>query len=599
MEQERKTVRAAARLSKLISRGGIRYTVFISFSAIAIFAIVMTCIVLYLRFSTQLDSTLLNESQILVEQVNQSLSAHLRNTIRLSNSVTYNVVKNKDIDETDLNSQLQLLYNTHSDYAESIVLFSEQGDMLAVAPPSKLKEGIDVTGEEWFKKALGEAENLHFSTPHVQNLFIDAQNKYNWVVSLSCAAEVTRSKVAQQGVLLIDIRYSSIAELFENITLANEGYIYLIDADGNLLYHPQQQLIASGFLTENNLEATDLKDGAHTIKHDGEACSVIVRSVGYTNWRIVGVVPHKGLTLDRLQNVLYMLLVLCLFFVIVVVINSYLSSKLTDPIKKLELSVQRLEQDAEKAEIYIGGSYEIEHLGRSISRMVRQMRKLTADIVAEHEQKQKSERNALQAQINPHFLYNTLDIIVWMIEKQRPEDAVKVVSALARFFRLSLSGGKNIIPLGDELEQVRNYLTIQQMRYKNKFTYQIEAPDEVVGLSIIKLVLQPIVENAIYHGMEFMDGDGEIKIEAELRGTDLYLTVSDNGLGMPQETVDKLLVEPAVGSKGSGIGLWNVNERIKLYFGDAYGLSITSVPDEGTSIMLYLPAVPYGEMGDK
>lgn len=591
-----------SRLSERINQSSIRYTVFISFTASAIFMIALTAIMLYMRFSTQLDSTLLNESQIMVDQINQSVSSHLRNAIRLSNSVTYNVVKNRDINENDISSQLQLLYNTHSDYAESITLFSGSGEMLATAPPAKLKERTDVSDSDWFKRSLGEAENLHFSSPHVQNLFVDDQNRYTWVVSLSCAAEITRNKSTQQGVLLIDLKHSSISELFDNVSLANDGYVYLIDTDGNIIYHPQQQLLSTGLIKENNIEAARLRDGSHTVDFDGSSRSLVLRSVAYTSWRIVGVIPQRGLTLDRMQNVLFVLTIFCLFFEITLLVNSYLSKKLMDPLQRLELSVQQLEQDAEGAQIYIGGSYEIQHLGKSISRMVRQMRKLTDDIVAEHEQKQKSERNALQAQINPHFLYNTLDIIIWMIEKKQPEEAVRIVSALARFFRLSLSGSRNIIPVSEEIEQVRNYLMIQEMRYRNKFSYSIDADEDTLSLSVIKLVLQPVVENAIYHGMEFMDGDGEIHIKAYTRDGGLYLVVSDNGLGMPPEVVEKLLEHPAdvhSSSKGSGVGLWNVNERIKLYFGDRFGLRIDSEPDEGTSVTLHLAAIPYGQMEEK
>lgn len=601
MSMEEKREKKQTRLASLINRSSIRYTVYVAFTAIALFAVAFTGIILYLRFSTQLDSTILNESQMLVEQVNQSLSAHLRNTIRLSNSLTYNVVKNQDITQRDIASQMQLLYNTHSDYAESLVLFTDEGEILATAPAATLKEGVEVVDTAWFRRALEEAENLHFSTPHVQNLFVDSENKYTWIVSLSSAAEITREKSTQQGVLLVDIKYSSIAELFDNIALPNDGYVYLIDAEGNIIYHPQHQLIASGLIEENNLAAARLRDGSHAMSFQNTTQSVIIRSVGYTGWRIIGVVPQRGLTLDSQQNVLFLIMIFCLFFELVILINGYLSSKLTDPIKKLEMSVQKVEKGL-GADVYVGGSYEIEHLGRSISRMVRQLRKLTDDIVEEHEEKQKSERNALQAQINPHFLYNTLDIIIWMIEKKQPEEAVRIVSALAKFFRLSLSGSKNIITVRDELEQVRNYLLIQEMRYKNKFAYHIEAEPETLQLSVIKLVLQPIVENCIYHGMEFMDGDGEISINAKLKEGDLYLTVRDNGLGMSPDMVNELLVQPAqvhVNTRGSGIGLWNVNERIKLYFGDRYGISIQSEPDEGTQVTLHLPAIPFGEMEDK
>ena len=173
---------------------------------------------------------------------------------------------------------------------------------------------------------------------------------------------------------------------------------------------------------------------------------------------------------------------------------------------------------------------------------------------------------ALQAQINPHFLYNTLDSIIWMIENQNYTDAIKMVTALARLFRISLSKGENIIPLRDEIEHVRNYLTIQSMRYKNKFEYSIDYDEEILDLYSMKLIIQPIVENAIKHGMEFMDGDGEINIKAYVEKDDLIIDVSDNGLGMTEDCVEKILSgEKKSKGNGSGIGLKNVNERIKIY----------------------------------
>ena len=215
--------------------------------------------------------------------------------------------------------------------------------------------------------------------------------------------------------------------------------------------------------------------------------------------------------------------------------------------------------------------------------------------MAEHEHKRKREFDTLQSQINPHFLYNTLDIIVWMIENEQKQEAVEVVTALARFFRISLSRGKSIITVRDELEHARNYLMIQKMRFKNKFTYVIDAGEDVMELASLKLMLQPLVENAIYHGMEFMDGDGRIEVTVRREGDDLRFEVRDNGLGMTKEQADSLLGdEPYVSSRrGSGIGVKNVNERIRLYFGGDYGLFIRSEPDEGTQVEIRLPARAY------
>ena len=184
-----------------------------------------------------------------------------------------------------------------------------------------------------------------------------------------------------------------------------------------------------------------------------------------------------------------------------------------------------------------------------------------------------------------------------MIENEQKAEAVKAVTALARFFRISLSKGKSIITVRDELEHVRNYLMIQHMRFKNKFTYEIQAEDGVLELASLKLMLQPLVENAIYHGMEFMDGDGEILLKVWKEEGDLYFSVIDNGLGMTEEQVGNLFTGAShVDSKrGSGIGVKNVNERIKLYFGEKYGLSIESEPDEGTTVKIHLPVVTYSE----
>ena len=224
---------------------------------------------------------------------------------------------------------------------------------------------------------------------------------------------------------------------------------------------------------------------------------------------------------------------------------------------------------------------ELGRLTESFNRMTEEYRQNLVRSVARQRELNETQLRMMQAQLNPHFLYNTLDIIVWMRENEQKAEAVKVVTALARFFRISLSKGKSIITVRDELEHVRNYLMIQQMRFKNKFTYTIESDDEVLELASLKLMLQPLVENAIYHGMEYMDGDGEIFVRAWQEEKELYLEVRDNGLGMTEEQVESLFTDTAhVASKrGSGIGVRNVNERIKLYFGAEYGLSIESEPD--------------------
>ena len=578
-----------------IANASIRYIIFIYFTLTALAASVFIGVSLYTRLSGQMSSTIQEENQILINQVSRSMDSYLRTVMKLSDSLYYGIVKNADLSDDSINRDITLLYDNNKDKIENIALLSKEGTLLEAVPAARLKNHVEVSEEDWFKETLEKTENIHFSSPHVQYIFDAAGKQYRWVISMSRAVEITKGPYTDQGVLLIDMRYDGLEEFFDGVTLGNQGYVYLMDGSGEIIYHPMAQLLYSGVRTENNLKAASYRDGNHQEVFEGQKRIVTVKTVGYTGWKVVGVMPMDGMALNSIKTKLLVVFIVAFILFILSIINSYISSKITNPIKELEKSVKKIEEGDLNAEVPKNGSYEIRHLGESIQNMSRQIRKLMDDIVAEHESKRKSEFDTLQSQINPHFLYNTLDIIVWMIENEKQGDAVRAVTALARFFRISLSKGKSIITVADELEHVRNYLMIQHMRYKNKFTYSIEADEEVLELASLKLILQPLVENAIYHGMEFMDGDGEICIRAWRQNSELFLSVEDNGLGMTEEQVKRLFedTEHVSSRRGSGIGVKNVNERIRLYFGSGYGLIIESEPDEGTKVTAHLPAVSY------
>lgn len=583
------------------NKGSIRNTIFIYFT---VSALVMLCLIgvsLYRRLSLQLETIARQESQAMINQVSRTIDSYLRNMMKLSDSLYYGAVKNADLSKESVMSEFTLIYDSSKDNISNIALMSKEGELLAAVPAARLKTGLDVTEEEWFQNTLERTDNLHFSMPHVQYIFDNSENQYRWVITLSRAVEITKGTSTDQGVLLMDISYSSLQQLLDSVSMGSQGYLYLLSSSGELIYHPKMQLIDAGLEQENVQAAAGYRDGNYREDFQGAKRDIAVKTVGYTGWKVIGVTPKPGFTLNNVKTRLFVGFVVAFFLFLLFLINSLISSRITAPIKELEKSVNALEEGELDTEISVGGSYEIQHLGRSIREMAQQIQKLMQDIVVEHESKRKSEFDTLQSQINPHFLYNTLDIIVWMIENEQKNEAVKVVTALARFFRISLSKGKSIISVGDELEHVRNYLMIQQMRFKNKFTYQIESEPETLELASLKLMLQPLVENAIYHGMEYMDGDGEIWIRACIQDDYLVYTIQDNGLGMTKEQAEGLLTEHVHVSsgRGSGIGVKNVNERIRLYFGDEYGLTIWSEPDEGTMITIRLPVVPYKELAEK
>lgn len=591
------------KIQKLIKRcrdTSIQHIISVSFTVISVIGMVIVGGALYFRFINSTEFMVSENNKAMLEQVNLNLDNYLRNMMKVSDTTYYSVIKKKDLATENINKETDLLYETNKDSLISICLFSELGEVISASPVGQLKSSVNPRDSEWFAKALVRKENLHFSTPHVQNLFVDPSYKYKWVVSLSRAVELTNNKRITSGVLLVDINFSGIEQICKSINVGKSGYVYLVDREGEIIYHPRQQLIYSNLIEENNKEQAAFEDGNHIETFQDEKRLVTIKTVGYTGWKIVGITPMSDITSDYQQMSLFAVFIMFFAIFILVFLNMFVSSRIANPIKALENSVKKLESGVKDVDISISGSYEIQHLGKAIRSMVNQMHTLMDNIMIEQESKRKSELDALQAQINPHFLYNTLDSIIWMIENENYDGAIIMVTALARLFRISLSKGKNIITVRDEIEHARNYLTIQNIRYKNKFTYNIEVDEKTINFASIKLIIQPLIENAIYHGMEFMGGDGEILVKTYIKEDDLYIDVVDNGLGMLQEVADTLLTnETKIEKKSSGIGLKNVHERIQIYFGKDYGLKIYSEPDEGTTISIHMPCIDFYEMKKK
>lgn len=587
------------KLQRRVGNRSFRFMISMSFTFVALTGMILITAVLLNRYERTLERQVLSDSQKLIGQVEINLNTYLRSMMRSSDAVYYNVIKKVDFDKDDISRELSLLYEANKDNLVSIACFTRDGELLGAAPVGSLKKNVNIIAQSWFEDASDKMENLHFSDLHVQNIFENKSGRYYWVVSLSRGVELTNDGKMSGGILLVDMNFSGIQQLFTEVNNDGKGYVYLIGRDGEIIYHPRQNLIFSNIIQENNQTASTYDEGVHNEEFQGEQRVVVVKTVGYTGWKIVSVVSKESLFSDLNQTRMMALLNLVLAIFLMIFVNQYVAVRITDPLKKLEKSIQGIEMKQQPV-VYIGGPPEIQHLGLTIRFMVEELQELTDKMVKEQEEKRKNELDALQSQINPHFLYNTLDSIMWMIESERYEDAVSMVQALGRLLRISLSRGKNVISVGDELQHARSYLAIQRYRYKNKFTSYFEVEPDIEQYKTIKLVIQPLIENAIYYGMEYMDGEGEIHIRAYTREQDLYLEVEDNGPGMPEEQVEHLLTGgEKARQKGSGIGLKNVNQRIQLYFGTQYGLEIESEPDEGTVVRIHIPKTTEEEAGEQ
>ena len=570
-------------------------TISISFTILSVCCMCLLGVMLYQQFTRKAENLTVENSRQLLNQTTINLEDYLRNMRRISDAMYYTVIKNTDIGSESLEDSMNLLYEANKDKLVSVACYTNDGKLTEASPIATEKPGVDVKSQKWFQDAAGELENFHFSTPHVQNLFDDPSYRYYWVVSLSRTVELTRNGNSMLGVLLVDMNYSSIEQLLEKANTDTSGeYVYLMAPDGEIIYHPKQNLIHMGLYEENNTEAAGYEDTTVKENFHGEKRLVTVKTISYTGWKLISVVPMKSFSMGMTGMRNLVVLLVALTVLAVVILNQMVSARISKPLRRLNDSVKEWEAGNMNPDIYIGGSMEVEHLGKTLRSTVAQIRQLMDDIVVEQEEKRKSELDALQSQINPHFLYNTLDSIVWMITGERYDDVVFMITQLASLFRISLSKGKTVIKIEDEVKHARNYMNIQKIRYKNSFEVDFQIEEDILDGCIVKLVLQPLLENAIYYGMEFMDGEGEIHVRGYRKDKDVYLEVEDNGLGMPEEEAAELLNGKERPHKhGSGVGLVNVHSRLKLRFGEAYGLVIHSCPDEGMMVQIHIPYIPY------
>lgn len=582
--------------------GGIQSTLMLVFSFISVLTMLLMGVLMYMRFSMLSRQETIESSRKLMEQTGESMEDYLVNMRQISDAVYYNVVKENDFYDKreEIQKGMNLLYEANRDKLRTIALYNRDGSLVAAEPVASQKEDPDVTRQEWYQKAVDKMENIHFSIPHIQNLFDDNSFRYYWVISSSRAVELTENRNSQTGVLLVDMDFSSISRMMKQINEVSNGqYYYLCDNNGQIIYHPRQIQISDGICRENSSVAAAYKDGVYDEEFEDVQRKVIVNTISYTGWKLVGVIPYSLFSHEMINIRYFIGMVILLMAMMLIIINRVVTQRISRPILKLNHSVMEYEA-GKKPEIYIGGSSEIRHLGYSIQSSYEKSEELMQEIVWVQNERRKSELDALQSQINPHFLYNALDSITWMIEGERNDEAAFMISQLAKLFRISLSQGHTIISVRDELQHAKSYMNIQRIRYKDAFSVTFDVAPELEEYCAVKLTLQPILENSINYGVDPMDDCGEILIRVKKEEGLLVLSVEDNGIGMSEEEVSLLLTDSNRKRKhGSGVGLVNINNRLQILFGKEYGLFIESEPDEGTRVSIRIPAIPYTEENRK
>ena len=496
------------------------------------------------------------------------------------------IKKNISQGENEADIYLNNLIGIRKDIV-AITTYDEQGNLLkAWSDRGKLKQNIFKNLSFNSNISKNGEDTLNISKPHVSSLFVEY---YPWVVTIS---EYMKNADGETIQIALDIQFSQIANYIDEVGIGQHGYCYIADKKGNIIYHPQQQLIYAGLKEE---KYNYLEDGSHIEKD----AIYSVQSLDNCEWKIISVCYIDEMITNKVNHIMKTLFVIFLVVVLfTVIIIRFFSKLFSNPAKELANAMREFEKDTNNFEFKtIEGTAEITSLTESFEHMVVQIKELVETVRQEEITLRKTELKALQAQINPHFLYNTLDAIAWLCEEERYKDAVEMVNSLAKLFRISISRGHELITIEKEMQHAKSYLKIQNFRYKNQFTYSFDVDEECLNYLCNKITLQPIIENAIYHGIDRMVDEGKINIGIHQKGDTILFTVEDNGVGMTEEQCEEILHKDA--SDRVGIGIKNVNDRMKIYFGEEYGLTIQSELDEGTCVTISMPKITENDYGEK
>lgn len=423
----------------------------------------------------------------------------------------------------------------------------------------------------------------YVSTPHVASIF---QGYYPWVVTLVAPLDAP----GREEWIALDISFSSISAYLNDVGIGQHGYCFLMDQSGNIIYHPQQQLIYSDLKRENTSLIAGLPDGSN------ESGSMIytLTSLENSHWRVVGVSFVEELITESVQEVSRILAASGIGILLAAVIISFvLFRTLSRPMHGLTAAMRQFEQDADNfTYVPVGGAREVRVLSDSFGQMVVQIQRLMEQVRAEEVNLRKTELRALQAQINPHFLYNTLDLINWEAFEHDAPEISEIAQNLAKFYRLSLNKGRQILTIREELEHVRAYVSIENRHFDDAICLQIDVPEALQPLACLNIILQPFVENAILHGFAENPARGvcNIRIEAWREGDDVVFLVQDDGPGMTEAQIESIFRENTV-RQSSGYGVKNIQSRIRLSFGENYGVTYRNTKEAGTVVYIRIPAL--------
>lgn len=542
------------------------------------FSIVMTNQLMFKRTDSLIEST----SKEINKQVIMNYENYLSSVIDISNALQKYIVDYTQSGEYERLDEVFENVVTINTNIRTIALLDKDGQKIASSTALSLNPyAKDLS---WFIQALSMPDIHHFSGLHTENLI---QSGTIEVFTVSKLIQYNEGRNSLDGILMIDIDTSNFRNLANQTNLGENGHIIILDQGGQLIYSSNQSCLSGD--CESAQMVKELMLGGKEVRLSYLNMYMNVNTIKNTRWKIATFINVDEIVRTKDEMVWRTLLVFGATLMSIALASWFFARRITQPMNQLKQHISKIEEGDFESHVQVKGQKEVVLLGDAFNSMSNRVNELMHRVVEEQNEKRKTHFVALQNQIQPHFLYNTLDMIVSLSEKNQNKDVAKAIIALSKFFRMSISNQMNLVDLKDEIEHVRNYLLIQQIRYRNQFVFELEIDPDVLDSKVIKLSLQPLVENAIIHGINLDDEHTLIRIKAYRKDDKTILEVFNEGYGLSETKMEELMDIIRSDKPSQSMGLKNVYQRLKLYYGNEADLLFESVMDEYTKVILVYP----------
>lgn len=510
-------------------------------------------------------------------------------------------------DDEDMNRKIDAITSLQPNL-EAFFIFSYNGEVYRYRGiNNSIDPDYTFTSTRWFSTMKALNQKMLLLPTHIQDQVISAGLPKKVFTYIKEITDMDSRKPI--GYLMIDMNTKLFKNILDKMNVKQYQELVIIDNNKTILYHTKEEYISTQFRSKYISELLKTKRGSMIAKVNNKSVMVTYNTSLSTNWTVISIIPIDILY-TKVSYLEYVIVFTVIYFLLLsFLISVVISYNITKPISDLRKLMKKAESGQFDVQIPVKTKDEIGELSDSFNSMINKTNNLIQTVYETKILKREAELNALQSQINPHFLFNTLQIMDLIAEDEGVEVISLVCQSLSRIFRYSINTGKEVVPLSSEIEHVKNYIYIQKLRFKDRFNVIYNIDENILNNKIIKLVLQPLVENALLHGIENKEDSCVIIISARKAGDHIELTVEDDGIGMDEELLDQLrrsLNEEIVHAEVDGytrrsIGIKNVHARIRLYFGESYGVEIDSRLNVGTTIKVTFPSITWdvgGKHGD-